>query len=197
MPSAMTHIFVAVAAGKAVCPRKTPFGFGLLTMGLAVLPDLDTIGLRLGVPYESFWGHRGIMHSLLFAVVVSFAAAWLAGAWLRPLFKTRWRLWAFFLVIMAVHPLLDAMTDGGLGIALLAPFDNTRRFLPWTPIKVSPIGLRGFFSAYGLEVILSELLCVWLPAAALAAAVRALLWWRGEKRGQATLSIPRRRTRKK
>lgn len=172
MPSVATHIFVAVAAGKAVVARKPPFGFGLLTMGLAVLPDLDTIGLRLGIPYGHFWGHRGFMHSLPFALVVSFLAAWLAGGWLKPIFKARWRLWLLLLVIMAVHPLLDAMTNGGLGVALLSPFDNRRYFLPWRPIRVSPIGIRGFLTPYGLSVLVSELLWVWLPLGALAGGCR-------------------------
>jgi inner membrane protein len=58
---------------------------------------------------------------------------------------------------------LDAMTDGGLGIALLSPFDNHRYFFPWTPIVVSPIGLRGFFSHWGLMVMISEITYVWAP----------------------------------
>jgi inner membrane protein len=60
------------------------------------------------------------------------------------------------------HGLLDAMTDGGLGVAFFAPFHNERFFFPWTPIRVSPIG-AGFFSARGLTTLKSELLWVWLP----------------------------------
>jgi membrane-bound metal-dependent hydrolase YbcI (DUF457 family) len=62
--------------------------------------------------------------------------------------------------VTASHGVLDAMTDGGLGIAFFAPFDNTRYFFPFRPVKVSPIGLS-FFSARGLDVIWSELL--WAP----------------------------------
>ena len=174
MPTALTHVMVPVALGVAVVRRKPPFGFGLLTMGLAVLPDLDTIGLRLGIPYEHFWGHRGFMHSLTFALAVSVVAAFAAGRWLRPTFKTTWRLGLFLLAVTATHPLLDAMTDGGLGVALFSPFDETRYFLPFRPIQVSPIGLRYVFSPWGLAVILSELLWVWLPAGVLAVMCRAL-----------------------
>jgi inner membrane protein len=176
MPSTLSHAFVAIAAEKAVVRKKPPFGFGLLTMGLAILPDLDTLGLRLGVPYGHFWGHRGMMHSLPFAFVVSFVASWMAGRWLRPIFRTWWRLWVFLLVIMALHPLLDAMTNGGLGVALFAPFDNTRYFLPWRPIQVSPIGLRYLFSRWGVRVAVSELLWVWLPLSAAAAGCRGALY---------------------
>ena len=56
------------------------------------------------------------------------------------------------------------MTDGGLGIAFLAPFDNSRYFFPWRPVMVSPIGVAPFFSRYGLNVLLSEFVWIWLPA---------------------------------
>jgi inner membrane protein len=63
---------------------------------------------------------------------------------------------------------LDAMTDGGSGVAFWAPFDDERYFLPWRPIPVSPIGRR-FFTERGVAVLEGELLLVWLPAAIFAA----------------------------
>jgi inner membrane protein len=59
--------------------------------------------------------------------------------------------------VLASHPLLDTLTDGGLGCALLWPFDHTRYFAPWTPIPVSPIGLS-FFSPYGMYAAGVELI---------------------------------------
>ena len=56
------------------------------------------------------------------------------------------------------------MTSGGLGIAFFAPFSDTRYFLPWQPIVVSPLSIHGFFSRHGLVVMRSELGWVWLPA---------------------------------
>ena len=70
---------------------------------------------------------------------------------------------AALFLLTASHGILDAFTNGGLGVALLSPFDNGRYFFPWTPIEVSPIGVRAFFSAWGLGVLKSELLWVWLP----------------------------------
>ncbi len=35
------------------------------------IPDLDAIGFWLGVPYKSFFGHRGFTHSIAFAVLLS------------------------------------------------------------------------------------------------------------------------------
>jgi inner membrane protein len=69
----------------------------------------------------------------------------------------------YFFLITISHGCLDALTDGGLGVAFFAPLDQTRYFFPWRPIEVSPIGLD-FFSARGLTVIESELLWIWIPA---------------------------------
>ena len=69
---------------------------------------------------------------------------------------------------MATHGLLDAMTTGGLGVALLAPFNDTRYFFPWRPIAVSPIGVRPFFSARGVLVLANEAKWVGLPALGIA-----------------------------
>jgi len=72
------------------------------------------------------------------------------------------------------------MTSGGFGIAFFAPFSNARYFFPWRPIVVSPIGIGAFFSHRGLEVMPSELVWIWLPAAAVVFAC----WLR--RRGRAT-----------
>jgi len=56
---------------------------------------------------------------------------------------------------MASHGLLDTLTDGGLGVALLWPFSNTRYFAPWRPIPVAPIGSR-LFEARGIHLMLHE-----------------------------------------
>jgi inner membrane protein len=74
----------------------------------------------------------------------------------------------FFFLVTASHGFLDAFTDGGLGIAFLAPFDDTRYFFPWRPIEVAPLGLTRMFTLDGWSVIRSELLWVWLPVAVLA-----------------------------
>jgi inner membrane protein len=58
---------------------------------------------------------------------------------------------------------LDAFTDGGLGVALLAPFDERRCFAPLRPIAVSPIGVGAFLSARGPAVLWSERLWIWRP----------------------------------
>jgi inner membrane protein len=120
---------------------------------LSLLPDADVIGFSFGVEYGDPWGHRGATHSIAFALALA-AAIGLAA----PKFKLpRLRTWVVASIVLVSHGLLDTMTDGGLGCALLWPFDLTRYFAPWRPIPVAPIGLY-FFSPYGLFVALRELI---------------------------------------
>jgi inner membrane protein len=67
------------------------------------------------------------------------------------------------------------MTNGGLGVAFFAPFDNSRYFFSFTPIQVSPISVRAFFSERGMRALASELVWICLPAIIFAGAV---LWSR-------------------
>src|SRR5262249_56911140 len=75
------------------------------------------------------------------------------------------RLWAFFFLTTASHGVLDAMTNGGLGVAFFAPFSNARYFFPWRPIVVSPISVGEFFGPPGPRVMWSALGSVWVPSA--------------------------------
>ena len=129
-----------------------------------MLPDLDVIGLRLGIPYGHPLGHRGFTHSIAFGIFLGLAATPFAS-----------RLNAaphivFFLISLSAisHGVLDAMTNGGLGVAFFWPFSNSRFFLPWRPLYVSPMEITGFFSVRGLRrlfrIAISELLVIWLPA---------------------------------
>jgi inner membrane protein len=139
----------------------------------SVLPDLDVLGFRLGIHYEDPLGHRGFSHSLLFAALL---ATFLVTVVFRrgvPMLS-RSALFAFFFLATASHGFLDAMTDGGLGVAFFSPFSNTRYFLPWRPVQVSPIGLSRFFTARALAVLWSEFLWIWIPAAILAVGARII-----------------------
>lgn len=120
---------------------------------LALLPDADVVAFVFRIPYSAPWGHRGASHSFVFAAGVALLVA-LAAKWASapPL---RWGALAFLAV--ASHGLLDSLTDGGLGAALLWPFSNARLFAPVQPLPVSPIG-AGMLSPRGLYVVGVELL---------------------------------------
>jgi inner membrane protein len=124
---------------------------------LSLLPDIDVVGMAYGVPYGAPWGHRGATHSLVMAGVLGLAFAVLARGPGRR-FGTTLVLAA---AVAGSHGLLDAMTDGGRGVALFWPFSTHRYFFPWRPIPVAPIGV-GLLSREGLEVMVWELL-VFLP----------------------------------
>jgi len=154
------HVAVGLVAGRVGATDRGGWQRVRLAVLLSVfslLPDADAIGFRLGIPYGAPWGHRGATHSLVFALLVAVLATPL-----NTLFRlTKTRLFFLVFVCVASHGLLDALTDGGRGIALLWPFMNARYFAPWRPIPVAPIGLR-FLSARGLYVALAEL-ALFLP----------------------------------
>jgi inner membrane protein len=180
MASAFSHAFVALVLGKV--PRQRSFSWRTLCLGMAcsVVPDLDVIGLYFGIPYGALWGHRGLTHSLPFAGVLS---ALLVGLLYRKHSRQHSRqhsarekaaVFCYLLLCTASHGLLDAMTDGGLGVAFFSPFDTTRYFFRMRPIAVSPIGISGFFTEGGLRVLASEAQWIWLPGAAAFAVLRLL-----------------------
>ena len=139
--------------------------FWLAAVVCAVLPDIDVIGFGLGVHYGDMLGHRGFTHSLLFALVVAVVTVALVFRDAQPLSKMWFRLVTCFFVVTASHGVLDALTNGGLGVAFFAPFNSTRYFFPWRPIQVSPIGLDFFSSHRAVAVIVSEIQWVWIPSA--------------------------------
>lgn len=170
MPSLPTHVVVALGVGACFYRPEIPKGVWVIGAVCSVMPDLDVIGFRFGIRYGDFWGHRGFAHSLAFAALLALVIVALAFrhgvTGMHALV-----LWLYFFLATASHGLLDAMTDGGLGIAFFAPFDNRRYFFPWTPIRVSPIGVGRFFNARGLAVLQSEFLWIWLPTILLAVSV--------------------------
>jgi inner membrane protein len=59
---------------------------------------------------------------------------------------------------------LDALTDGGLGVAFFSPFDNGRYFFSWRPVHVSPIGAERFFNGgRAWDILGSEFVWIWIP----------------------------------
>ena len=160
------HIAVGMLAARMYRQRRVPAWSSMASWSaLSLLPDVDVVGFALGVEYGDPWGHRGATHSLAMSVALGCAIG-LAARWIqRPVLRTALMASA----VLASHGLLDAMTDGGLGCALLWPSDLTRYFAPWRPIPVAPIGMD-FFSPSGGFVALTEvvlfspvLLLAWRP----------------------------------
>ncbi len=169
MPTIMSHALVPLAVGLILGRDCIPKRAVLAGMALAMLPDADVIGFKIGIDYADAWGHRGASHSLFAAAIVG----GLTAAIIRPARygparygPARYGMVAIFLFgAMASHGLLDTLTNGGLGAALLWPFSETRFHAAVTPITVSPIGIGNFLSERGLTVLMSEARWIWLPCA--------------------------------
>jgi len=162
MASAFGHALTAVALGSSFPKKMVGWKFWTLGMICSILPDADVISFHFGIAYESFWGHRGFSHSLLFALIVGVVISFLFFR--RKAFTLEGLGYVlFFSLCTASHSILDALTNGGLGVAFFSPWDNTRYFFPWRPIAVSPIGIGDFFSEWGKSVLLSELIWIGIP----------------------------------
>ncbi len=163
MASAFGHVAVAYAMGKTLNPAWATTRFWVLTVLCCLLPDADVLGLAFGIPYEHVWGHRGLTHSIVFAVFIGLVIPKLAVSSLAFSGSQYVTLAVYFSLVTLSHGILDAFTDGGLGVAFFSPFETTRYFFPWRPIAVSPIGFTQFFSSWGLGVLFNELVWVGIP----------------------------------
>ena len=163
MPTILTH---AVTAAALALPLRQQYQFRKIAIAgiiCSMLPDADAIGMYMGIPYESLWGHRGITHSFFFALLTAFCVTPMLTSHIsgkREIFM----IGIYIFIATALHPVTDAITNGGKGVAFFAPFDDTRYFLPWRPVQVSPMTATSFFSARGMLVIKSEILWIWLPS---------------------------------
>lgn len=160
MASIFTHPAIATSLFpwfKKFDNPKSVLGTGIL---LSILPDIDVVGLRLGIPYEAMFGHRGLSHSLFFAAFLCIFVAWIMA---KRSTSNGVHLWLYFFICMASHGLLDALTNGGHGIAFFAPFSNERYFFPFQPVEVSSLSIRRFFQGQGIAVLKSEFLWIWTP----------------------------------
>jgi inner membrane protein len=194
MATIFTHTFVAASLGKAVFPEKMPARFWVLTIVCTVLPDIDVIGFRFGIRYADALGHRGFSHSLTFAALIALLVTVAAFPAVLRFSKRWWLLTGYFFLVSASHGLLDSMTDGGYGIAFLSPFDLTRYFFPWQPLHVSPIGIRGFLSPYGMRILLNEFLWIGVPFLAF---LLPLMWHRRALRRASSSPCPKKQSASK
>lgn len=137
---------------------------------LTCLPDVDVISFRFGIPYHSQWGHRGFTHSITFAVFIGLVSMLFS----KKLEGSKKLVFCVTFLSTLSHTFFDALTNGGLGVAVFWPFDHSRYFLPVTPVEVSPIGVRGFLSFRGFIVVLSEIIWIWIPSMILSFSLRKI-----------------------
>jgi len=164
MASVFGHAVLAGAGGIALKKELRKPKVFILGILCSIFPDVDVLAFKFGIPYESFWGHRGMTHSILFGLLFGFLIVFLFH-WNSKI-KDKSLLALFYSFCTISHGFLDGMTTGGRGVAFFSPFDTARYFLPIRKIQVSPIGASRFFSEWGFEVIKSEAFWIGIPSVA-------------------------------
>lgn len=171
--------------------------FWVISTIIAVLPDID---VTFRQEYMSLFGHRGFTHSIFFAVVVGMISAFISVPFVVDRIDAdtmfSWRLWsliAFYSGCTLSHSVQDSLVcrlvwDSvaqkyekkcfDIGPAYLSPFSNTRNTMChcYHPILVSPLGVRAFFTEYGLKVLLSEFYYLALPLVLLNVITYVAIW---------------------
>ena len=152
-----------------------PWSYWALAVILPVIPDIDVVSTaNYGAPL----GHRGITHSLAFALVLGVAAA--SIAW-RHVPLRWWTLVGLFFAIIASHGLLDALTRGGEGIPFFWPLP--RRYGNWGPIPLCDIAFD-LPNPWYSRAVRGELLWVWLPTGLLVLTTTAFRRWKRNRAPQ-------------
>lgn len=161
MATLITHPIPALVLNQFT--KDIPSKCSLLNYSIlmTLLPDADVIGFGFGIEYGDMLGHRGFTHSIVFAILISI----IISKFLLNYTGKNLRVGFIILFLSTMsHGLLDAFTNGGLGVGFFIPFDGSRYFFQYTPVEVSPIGIRNFISMRGLEVIWSEAKLIWIPS---------------------------------
>jgi inner membrane protein len=162
MPTIFSHSIVGIAAGK-IFQQSNKKRFWILSFICPSIPDADVLGWYFGVDYLDLFGHRGITHSIFFALLLGMTIWVIFFRKENMSRKNSLFLIIYFSLITMSHGILDGLTNGGHGVAFFAPFDNSRYFFPFTPIEVSPLNIGAFFGERGLQVILNEFIWILIP----------------------------------
>jgi inner membrane protein len=182
--SLVTHTICGVALAAPFVAAGSPRRLLWLAPLAACIPDLDVAAFRLGIPYAHPLGHRGFSHAILFAALLALVLVRLCFGDGTRKGSGRVLFSALFLAGLS-HGLLDALTDGGLGVGFFIPFWNERFFFPVRPLAVSPLRLKAFLTLRGIEILRTEILWVWLPSIVL-----GLGSWMLRRRPEAGASSP-------
>jgi inner membrane protein len=118
MCTVITHPAVPIALSVWVPQESASSSLLLAGVLCSVIPDLDVIGFKFGVEYEEMFGHRGVTHSIFFAVVLALLVTF---AFFRNGNTSQPIAFLFLFLSTLSHPVLDALTNGGLGVGFFAP----------------------------------------------------------------------------
>lgn len=160
MPTVVTHALLPLIGVGALGPPRPPVRLIAAAMIAGMLPDADVVGRLFGVPHYVDIGHRGVTHTVLFALLVG-----LCGLGLGPSLKVRRPVAAAVLFFSTLsHPLTDMLTKGGKGMMLWWPLERDRFAFAGRPVEVAHVGLQDVYSGRLWPVFLSEALWLLIPA---------------------------------
>lgn len=111
----LTHIVLGACLGEVMLDRKAGRKAMLWGASAQSVPDIDFVaGMWMPLPQELL-AHRGLTHSFLFAIIISFFLALVAARWHKAerISLRKWML--FFLIEIFCHLFLDSMNNYGIG----------------------------------------------------------------------------------
>lgn len=172
MSSLFGHALAGLTVSAAFTGGRPPRRLWITAMACAMVPDIDWFTAFLPLSDGNSLTHRGITHSLLATVLITVGALLLA-------YRNRLRearLWGCIFSATLSHSILDALTFGGTGVALLLPFSEARLVSVWQPLFVSPIPLSGNLLDWLLFSLSTEALWIGIPALMVFGAPRLRHW---------------------
>ena len=120
----ITHLALGAVIGEAIAGKK--IGKKAMVLGAATqfFPDIDVVAALWLSPADNLVAHRGLTHSLFFAIIASLLFAVLAYKFFRKIHAT-YAFWLlFFGTQLVIHIFVD--TFNAYGIGLWEPLRSTR-----------------------------------------------------------------------
>ena len=161
MPTPISHAAVGFAIAAWTQQRLPTGRVCIVAAACAALPDIDAIGWPLHVSAASLFGHRGITHSLTFALVSAAVATivfFRGNQWTQG----RARIALTLGLALVSHACLDALSTYSVGVEFFAPFSQQRFRFPWTPLGPGSGGVLGQLAQEAVVILLPAVLVGWL-----------------------------------
>ena len=153
MPTPISHAAVGFATAAWAQQPPPTRRLCLVAATCAALPDIEYLGWPVA--------HRGITHSLAFAVVGALAVS--AVFFRSPQWKLHGGRVAITLALAFLsHGVLDGLSTYSVGVEYFAPFSSHRFRLWWTPLGDPEGRLIGQLIQEVLVVLLPAVLLGWL-----------------------------------
>ena len=152
MPTPITHAAVGYAIAAWTQPDAPTRRVCLIAAACAALPDVDVI-----TPFA----HRGITHSLAFALVATLVTTVLffrGNQWSAA----RGRIAAMLGLALLSHSCLDALSTYSYGVEFFAPFSLQRYRFAWTPLGDPSGSLVGQLMQEATFLLAPAVLVAWL-----------------------------------